>query len=74
MNRENKQIENFCDAHSGMENRLKNLEDSDSKQWITIDQLRNRLPVWGTVIISLLTFLLGCALTFAGMIYKFEGK
>jgi hypothetical protein len=74
MAKEEQQYSNFCDAHSGVENRLKNLEDSDSKQWVTIDQLRNRLPVWGTVVISLLTFLLGCALTFAGMIYKFKGK
>lgn len=57
-----------CEEHSGFEARLVNLEDSDKKQWTSIEKIQNRLPVWGTVVISLLTFLLGASLTYAGMV------
>jgi len=57
----------FCKAHSGVDERIKNLEDSDKDQWQVINQLRNRLPVWATLLISILTFLLGAALTYASM-------
>lgn len=58
---------NYCKAHSGILQSLKNLEDSDKDQWTVINQLRNRLPVWATLVISILTFLLGAALTYASM-------
>lgn len=35
------------------------LKVSDVKQWEAIDQIQNRLPVWATLVISLLTFLCG---------------
>lgn len=37
------------------------------KIWIAIDKLQNRLPVWATAVISLLTFLCGVLGTFAKM-------
>ena len=49
---------------------IKNLKDSDVRQWDAIEKLQNRLPVWATLVISLLTFLLGCALTYASLIQK----
>jgi len=60
----------FCKQHSGFEQRLKSREEDDEKQWEAIERLRNRLPVWATVVISVLTFLLGGALTFAGLASK----
>jgi len=47
--------------------RLQHLEANNKKQWEVLDKLRNRPPVWVTVVISLLTFLLGCAVTCAGI-------
>jgi len=46
---------------------IKNLKDSDNRQWEAIEELQKRLPVWATVVISLLTFLLGCSLTYASL-------
>lgn len=71
MNGKNNEL---CKAHSGLEQRIKNVEQEekrlhqvDEEQWTAINQLRNRLPAWATVVISLLTFLLGIALTYASM-------
>lgn len=54
-----------CSAGIDHRRRIIELEESDRNQWEAIEKLRNRLPVWATVIISLLTFLLGCSLTYA---------
>lgn len=55
-----------CKAHSGLEmliagvekkldEHVKNNEDDHKEMWAAINNLRNRLPVWATVVISLLT-------------------
>ncbi len=41
------------------ETEIDNLQKSDNRQWEILEKLQNRLPVWATVVISLLTFLLG---------------
>jgi hypothetical protein len=61
---------NICRAHSGIEQNIKDLQEDSKEQWLAINQLRNRLPVWATVIISLLTFLLGATATYAGLAAK----
>lgn len=63
--------EEYCKAHSGIEQKLKDLEDDTKDQWTAINQLRNRLPAWATIVISLLTFLLGATATYAGLVIKF---
>ena len=60
----------LCKGHSGIEQKLKNLENDTKEQWTAINQLRNRLPVWATLVISLLTFLLGATATYAGLAVK----
>jgi len=40
------------------------------KMWDAIDHLRNRLPVWATVVISVLTFICGILVTLAGLAKK----
>ena len=57
-----------CNAGVDLSRRVSHLEDSDDKQWLIIERLQNRLPVWATMVISLLTFLLGCSLTYAGLV------
>jgi hypothetical protein len=48
-----------CEDHSGCIARIDNLEDSNVEIWKDLNSLRNRPPVWCTVIISLLTFGMG---------------
>jgi hypothetical protein len=57
--------EHYCDLHSGVMMKIGALEKSDEKQWNAIEKIQNRLPIWGTTVISLLTFLLGIAVSFA---------
>ena len=59
-----------CTEHSGMVADIKTLKMSDEKQWKEIDGLRNRLPVWATIVISVLTFSLGATATYASMAIK----
>lgn len=63
-------MDEFCKAHSGIEQQLENLEGDTKDQWTAINQLRNRLPVWATIVISLLTFFLGATATYAGLAVK----
>lgn len=60
----------LCKAHSGIEQQLENLENDTKEQWTAINQLRNRLPVWATIVISLLTFFLGGSITYASLAVK----
>lgn len=60
----------LCDAHSGMVADIKMLKLDKDEQWKAINELRNRLPAWATIVISLLTFLLGCSLTYAALTAK----
>lgn len=59
-----------CAAGVDNRRRLLSLEKDNEEQWEVINQLRNRPPVWATAIISLLTFLLGCSLTYAALIVR----
>lgn len=53
---------------------VETLECSDENQWKAIKELQKRPPVWATAVISLLSFLLGCSLTYAGLITRMAGK
>jgi len=48
-----------CEAHSGLEARMVSLEKSNDELWKALNSVRNRPPVWCTLIISLLTFGMG---------------
>lgn len=60
----------YCKGHSGIDERISKVEGETEKQWKVLDQLRNRLPVWATIVISLLTFLLGGTMTYAAFAVK----
>ncbi len=61
-----------------IDNRVQRLEKDTTDQWDAINDLRRFMrklvPVWVTIVISVLTFITGCSLTFAGMIIKFAGR
>jgi len=52
------------------ESEINTLKESDERQWLAIEKLQNRLPVWATTVISLLTFFIGCTMTYAVMIER----
>lgn len=66
-NNHNGNIKPRCGAGIDNRRRIIELEKSRDELWSAIDKLRNRPPVWATAIISLLTFLLGCSLTYAAL-------
>ena len=59
-----------CQAHSGIVQQLEALEEDRKEQWKSIDKLRNRPPIWATVVIALLTGLLGASATYASLAVK----
>jgi hypothetical protein len=70
MSEEGQQPNRLCKAHSGFNARLEKIEDDTEKQWTVLDKLQNRPPVWATVVIALLTGLLGAAATYASLVAK----
>jgi len=69
------EINRPCDVHA---QQIKTLEQSDSDQWDRINKtetaLRKLVPVWTTVILMVMSFVTGSALTFSGMVIKFAGS
>ena len=63
-----------CEAHSGFEKSIENLEKSEIDQWTHINKIEAALPrlvpVWVAIVLMLMSGLTGSALTFAGMILK----
>jgi hypothetical protein len=59
-----------CPEHSGFESRIENVETNIKEQWEAIKDVQKRPPVWATAVISILTFLLGAAVTYASMAVK----
>jgi len=62
--------ERQCGVHTEA---IRNLKASDIKQWDAIEKLQNRLPIWATTVISVLTFFTGCTLTYAVMLARIRG-
>ena len=60
------------------ETEVENLKASDEKQWETINDLqkfmRKLVPIWVTVVLTVMGTVTGSALTFAGMVIKMAGK
>ena len=53
------------------ETRIKRNEKDIQEIWNKLDELMRRfIPVWVASIISLMAFITGCSLTFAGMIIR----
>ncbi len=59
-----------CKAGVANQTRIDHLEESDRDQWGAINALRNRLPIWATAVISLLSFLAGGSMTYATLATK----
>lgn len=44
-----------CDEHSGCMEAIGNLKDSDKEQWTAINKIKNRPPVWITIVYTIST-------------------
>ena len=71
-------VKEKCEAHSGFEEAIDNLKQSDTDQWDHINKIEaalpKLLPVWVTIVLMVMSGLTASALTFAGMWMKFSGK
>lgn len=54
-----------CKQHSGLMQMVEDVRDDTGKQWTEINHIKNRPPVWCTVVIAVLSALLGSVLTYA---------
>ena len=67
----------LCSEHSGCTVSIKNLVESDKRQWVKLNEhdglFRKYVPIWVTVVLTVMGGVTGSALTFAGMIIKFKG-
>jgi hypothetical protein len=59
-----------CKQHSGFEARIEKVEESIKMQWEVIDKIRNRPPAYVSIIYAILTFLLGCSVSYATLAIK----
>ena len=62
-----------CAAGVDLQGRVGRLEQDSEDQWKAINALRNRLPVWATVVMMLLSGLIGSAVTYAAVAAKLSG-
>ena len=55
----------ICKEHSGLVQMVKDVRDDTDKQWIEINHIKNRPPIWCTAVIAILSGLLGSIITYA---------
>ena len=56
-----------CKSHSGLVQMVEDVRDDTGKQWTEINHIKNRPPVWCTVVIAVLSASLGSVLTYAAL-------
>ena len=57
-------IKETCNLHSGIVARVGALETSDTHQWNVIEKLKDRLPVWATLMLMGLCTIIGALIGF----------
>ena len=61
-------VENeVCKQHSRLVQMVEDVREDTNKQWTEINRIKNRPPVWCTVVIALLSASLGSVLTYAAL-------
>lgn len=61
---------NVCKHHSGLVQMIEDTKDDTGKQWTEINRIKNRPPVWCTVVMMVLSGLIGSILTYAALAVK----
>ena len=59
-----------CNEHSGCKTDIANLKDSDKLQWEAINKIQNRLPVWATLLLTVMGGVVGWALAFSASLMQ----
>ena len=59
-----------CKQHSGLVQTIADVKDDTGKQWTEINHIKNRPPVWCTVVIAVLSASLGSVLTYAALVVR----
>jgi len=60
-------INESCKQHSRLVQMVEDVREDTGKQWTEINRIKNRPPVWCTVVIALLSASLGSVLTYAAL-------
>lgn len=59
-----------CKEHSGILQMVKDVRDDTDKQWLEINRIKNRPPVWCTILMMVMSGFIGSILTYAALIGK----
>lgn len=59
-----------CKAHSGVAQMVEDVKDDTNKQWEEINKIKNRAPTWCTILLMVMSALMGSILTYAALIGK----
>ena len=62
----------ICKQHSGISQMVKDNKRDNQLQWKEIDRIKNRPPVWCTLVMMVMSGLMGSILTYAALIGKFS--
>jgi len=60
-------MQEICKQHSGLVQTIADVKNDTDKQWIEINHIKNRPPVWCTFALAILSGLLGSVLTYAAL-------
>jgi len=60
----------ICKQHSGLVQMVKDVRDDTDKQWTEINRIKNRPPVWCTILMMVMSGFIGSILTYAALIGK----
>ena len=63
-------INEICKQHSGLVQMIKDVKDDTDKQWTEINHIKNRPPVWCTILMMVMSGFIGSILTYATLIGK----
>lgn len=60
----------LCKAHSGLVQTITDVKDDTDKQWTEINHIKNRPPVWCTILMMVMSGFIGSIITYAALIGK----
>lgn len=63
---------NVCNKHTGVVAKINGLQETTQRHEKLIQNLQNRLPAWATLLISILTFMLGAVSSYAIAIIRMQ--
>lgn len=59
-----------CKSHSGLLQMVRDVRDDTDKQWIELNRIKNRPPVWCTILLMAMSALMGSVMTYTALISR----